>query len=108
MFIYGGVRLWSFINIKCKLNLHIGTIQGNRKDMRKISNDTKQSNHMMQVLIFVDYDKCVEAPGFCLNGATCQRQWTSARCHCATDYYGERCSKFSWTTVTPLCINDHI
>ena len=41
--------------------------------------------------LFLDYNKCVEEPGFCLNGATCERTWTSARCHCADRYKGGRC-----------------
>ena len=51
----------------------------------------KKTSYMIHVLIFVDYDKCVEEPGFCLNGATCQRQWTGARCLCAPRFQGERC-----------------
>ena len=41
--------------------------------------------------ICVRNDKGVEYPGFCLNGSTCQRQWTSARCHCAPHFQGEGC-----------------
>ena len=39
----------------------------------------------------LDYNKCVEEPGLCLNGATCERTWTSARCHCPDRYQGDRC-----------------
>ena len=67
-------------------------------------------------LIFVDHDKCVEDPVFCLNGATCQRQWTSARCicaptfqgercdTCAPGYYGNSCGRYLWATLTFLCL----
>ena len=44
-------------------------------------------------MILVDYNKCVEEPGFCLNGATCERTWTSARCNCADRYQGDRCQQ---------------
>ena len=40
---------------------------------------------------FQDYNKCVEEPGFCLNGSTCEQTWTSATCHCAYRYQGDRC-----------------
>ena len=40
---------------------------------------------------FTDYNKCAEEPGLCLNGATCERTWTTARCHCASRFQGDRC-----------------
>ena len=40
---------------------------------------------------FLDYNKCSEQPRFCLNGATCEPTWTSAVCHCADRYQGDRC-----------------
>ena len=41
------------------------------------------------------YDKCEEVPGFCLNGATCESVWTSARCHCTDRFQGDRCDRCS-------------
>ena len=40
---------------------------------------------------FLDYNRCTERLGFCRNVATCERTWTSARCHCADRYQGDRC-----------------
>ena len=40
-----------------------------------------------------EYNKCTERSEFCLNGATCERTWTSARCQCAERYQGEDCGE---------------
>ena len=39
----------------------------------------------------VDYNKCTEEPGFCLNGATCEQTLITTRCHCTNHYQGDRC-----------------
>ena len=41
--------------------------------------------------LYVDYNKCVEEPGFCLNGATCEQTWTTTNCHCTNGFQGDRC-----------------
>ena len=43
--------------------------------------------------MIVDHDICVEQPGFCLNGATCEQSWTSVRCQCAAHFQGDRCEE---------------
>ena len=42
---------------------------------------------------FIEYDVCADQPGFCKNSGSCERQWTTARCHCAAGYYGDQCGK---------------
>ena len=43
------------------------------------------------IFFFSDYDKCAEEHRICLNGATCEQTWTSARCHCESRFQGARC-----------------
>ena len=38
-----------------------------------------------------DYNKCIDEPEFCLNGATCEQTWTYARCHCTSRFQGDLC-----------------
>ena len=54
-----------------------------------------------------DYNKCVEEPGFCLNGATCEQTWTSARCHCTDLYQGDRCDEYGthWGHIFVLSVH---
>ena len=40
-----------------------------------------------------EYDKCSEQPRFCENGATCEKTWTSTKCHCHDGYHGDRCNQ---------------
>ena len=51
----------------------------------------KVLSELIHSMIFLDYNRCVEEPGFCLNNATCERTLTSARCHCTNLYQGDRC-----------------
>ena len=41
---------------------------------------------------------CVKEKGlycfFCQNGASCEEQGITARCHCADGYYGDGCGKW--------------
>ena len=45
--------------------------------------------------MIADYDRCLEEPEFCSNGATCERVWTTARCHCVARFHGDRCDECS-------------
>ena len=75
----------------------------NRERMREMTNATKQPSYKIHVLIFVDYDKCVEEPGICLNGATCERHWTSAKCLCATRFQGKDVTHVHLVTIGNSC-----
>ena len=46
-------------------------------------------------MVSLDYNKCTEEPGSCLNGATCEQTWTSARCHCGHRFQGDLCDACS-------------
>ena len=59
-----------------------------------ISQITKPLNvQTLEFEIFVGYNKCTEEPDFCLNGATCEQAWTSARCHCSARFRGDKCDQ---------------
>ena len=63
------------------------------KETYLLVNETRSVRDKLMNQTSVYLDKCAQEPGFCLNGATCERVWGSARCHCADGYYGETCGE---------------
>ena len=57
--------------------------------------------------MIVDYNKCEQVPGYCQNGGTCIRQWTSASCSCQTGYFGDICDNFLYCSKCEYLIKSY-